>query len=239
MANAAHSAFSCPFTAINTKLLSKHLKKWLAAVPPPGRRSEAFTLPSIGDRPLVACFAASLLCHFLLLWLPPGPSLIKPQVSQPIPIQGHIGEASSRLSVPTPSLFSTPAEPSPPAVEPTPPHALSTEPAPQLPENPEETGIYNPPHFENEFTPYYPLHLLAKGTRGSVSVEFSIGADGAPTDVVIVGGTNEEAFHVATLSALEFSRFTSGSHHRGMRYVLTVTFDPQGLAPFSTFDKPN
>lgn len=179
-----------------------------------------------------------MLLHLIVIWVPSGQSLVEQQAPPPKPLQGQITETPAQLSTKEPAAFSAPETPTVLAEPPAPEPPETSEPSNQE-ESRAQAGFSGPPEFENEFTPYYPLHLLAKGTRGSVSVEFSIGADGAPVDIAILGGSSEAAFQLATLSALELTRFSQAGRPRGLRYVLTVTFDPQGLVATSSFDKPN
>lgn len=86
------------------------------------------------------------------------------------------------------------------------------------------------PRFATELTPYYPIHLIATGIRGSVTVKFTINEQGSPEDMEILDSNPPGAFDVAALDALANCRFIHGSFAPHHPLTISIQFTPEGLS---------
>jgi len=84
------------------------------------------------------------------------------------------------------------------------------------------------PVLELPFAPRYPIQLMVKGVRGSVTASFKVGRSGVPEDVEIIDSSPPGAFDSAVIDALQQARFSIDAVRPNSAWITTIIFDPSG-----------
>jgi TonB family protein len=77
--------------------------------------------------------------------------------------------------------------------------------------------------------PRYPLPLLVKNVRGSVSATFRIGSEGRFEDIQIIESSPEGVFDKVVIDAISAAIAAEGSVRKGNKFKITFVFDPSGI----------
>lgn len=85
------------------------------------------------------------------------------------------------------------------------------------------------PVFAIEISPRFPLPLLAKGLRGSVSAVFQVERDGKIVNIEITQSQPPGIFDSAAIEAISSARVRSDTTRPGLRLGVTIIFDPAGI----------
>ena len=196
-------------------------------------------MSSLRSANLFISFGASLLAHFALLAvsLPVGVPTRAQAKSLMLEATLTSTRPSSAPEINDHSISLTAARSENTASMESPPHRGSITPTPAHFEhktdqrNDVESGII----FETPFRPFYPLHLLNRGTRGHVTVKLLISDDGAFREIEIIDSTPTGAFDDEVLRALQTARTKPKAGQTNQRYVLSIVFDPGALGSTHKF----
>lgn len=97
--------------------------------------------------------------------------------------------------------------------------------------SPAGNAVVDIPVFEVPFAPRYPLQLLTKGIRGTVTIGFKISRNGGAEDIVMIDSAPPGLFDSAVLDALMRAQLDIDSVRPGSAWVVTVVFDATGTNP--------
>lgn len=183
---------------------------------------------------LIVSFSASLLVHFALLSiaLPVGQPASTPASSLVLNVALSPSQSSSLQDMSNNSIsltdsfgFETKAAPEKATRQNAYNQAskLATEQIDKREHH--ESGIV----FETPFQPFYPLHLLNKGTRGHVTVQLQVSEDGSFRDIEIIDSAPAGAFDNEVLRALQTARLRPKAVQFNQRYVLSIVFEPGAI----------
>lgn len=196
-------------------------------------------MSSLRSANLFISFGASLLAHFALLAvsLPVGvPTRAQAKrlmleatltSALPSPVQEINDRSISLIEVPSENTASIESPPHRGSITPTLAHFEHKTDQ----RNDVESGII----FETPFRPFYPLHLLNRGTRGHVTVKLLISDDGAFSEIEIIDSTPTGVFDDEVLRALQSARTKPKAGQANQRYVLSIVFDPGALSSTHKF----
>lgn len=145
----------------------------------------------------------------------------------PSPVQEINDRSISLIEVPSENTASIESPPHRGSITPTPAHFEHKTDQ----RNDVESGII----FETPFRPFYPLHLLNRGTRGHVTVKLLISDDGAFSEIEIIDSTPTGVFDDEVLRALQSARTKPKAGQANQRYVLSIVFDPGALSSTHKF----
>lgn len=100
-------------------------------------------------------------------------------------------------------------------------------------DNPSPAGnaIVDVPVFEIPFAPRYPLPLLSKGVRGTVTIGFKVSRIGSAEEIQLIDSAPAGLFDAAVIDALMRAQLDIDSVRPGSAWVVTVVFDATGTNP--------